>query len=329
MSLSPSPYLKAGIVCALLSTLLGAAFFDDVAFGVERNDFCEKGGLAAVQAPPPDPACPPLLPQTQREKLIHIRDQFPLFPGCGETGSYAERKQCADKRMLAFIYDNVQYPAVARDNGVEGMAVVSFVAENDGSLSGFKLVRDPGAGTGDEAMRVVRLMSERGRWEPAQQANRPIRVRFNLPVRFKLEANELKKVKPKLISPRPELKTDSIFNIVPQMPMFPGCATGQEYAERKVCSDEKLLNFVHQNIRYPVILQQNFFVGMAVVSFVVEKDGSRSTMKLLRDPGHGLGEEALRVVRLMGERGLRWEPGRLGGNSVRVRFNLPVSFNLL
>ena len=119
---------------------------------------------------------------------------MPLFPGCGEISTYAERKQCADKKMLDFIYANVKYPAEARENGVEGMAVVSFVVEKDGSVSGAKAVRDPGAGTGAEAVRVVRLMQERGlRWQPGEQAGKRVKVQFNLPVKFKLEADKPKK----------------------------------------------------------------------------------------------------------------------------------------
>ncbi|MCI4649500.1 MAG: energy transducer TonB [Phaeodactylibacter sp.] len=90
--------------------------------------------------------------------------------------------------MLEFIYKNIKYPAIARENGVEGTAVVQFVVETDGSITDANVVRDPGAQTGAEALRVVNLMKEQGiQWIPGKQRGRAVRVQFNLPVRFRLE----------------------------------------------------------------------------------------------------------------------------------------------
>ncbi|MGB3548634.1 MAG: energy transducer TonB [Saprospiraceae bacterium] len=90
--------------------------------------------------------------------------------------------------MLEYIYKNIKYPAIARENGVEGTAVVTFVVEKDGTVSDARVVRDPGAQTGDEALRVVKLMNtEKIKWTPGKQRGRPVRVQFNLPVKFKLE----------------------------------------------------------------------------------------------------------------------------------------------
>lgn len=86
--------------------------------------------------------------------------------------------------MLKFIYDNIQYPGIARENGVEGTVVVQFVVEKDGSITDVKVIRDIGAGCGAEAMRVVNKMPK---WNPGKQRGRPVRVQFNLPVKFKLE----------------------------------------------------------------------------------------------------------------------------------------------
>jgi protein TonB len=122
------------------------------------------------------------------EEIFKVVEQMPLFPGCEDLGSYAEKKQCADKKMLEFIYGNIKYPAIARENGVEGMAVVSFVIEKDGSVTDAKVVRNPGAKTGEEALRVVQLMNAKGlKWSPGKQGGRNVRVQFNLPVKFKLE----------------------------------------------------------------------------------------------------------------------------------------------
>ena len=113
---------------------------------------------------------------------------MPRFPGCEDLSTKEERKQCADKKMLEFIYKNIKYPAIARENGVEGTVVVQFVVEKDGTVKDAKVVRDIGAQCGQEAMRVVNMMNEQNiKWIPGKQRGRSVRVQFNLPVKFRLE----------------------------------------------------------------------------------------------------------------------------------------------
>ena len=113
---------------------------------------------------------------------------MPRFPGCEDKGSKAEKDQCAQKKLLEFIYKNIKYPAIARENGVEGTVVVQFVVEKDGKVTDAKVVRDIGAQCGAEALRVVELMNTKGlRWTPGKQRGNAVRVQFNLPVKFKLE----------------------------------------------------------------------------------------------------------------------------------------------
>ena len=78
-----------------------------------------------------------------------------------------------------------------KELGVEGMVVISFIVEKDGSVSNIKILRDPGAETGTEAKRVVQLMQQQGiKWVPGYQRGRPVRVQYNLPVRFRLTGDE-------------------------------------------------------------------------------------------------------------------------------------------
>ena len=132
-------------------------------------------------APPPPPPPPP---PPKVEEIFKVVEDMPTFPGCEDVSNKAERKQCADKKMLEFIYKNIKYPAIARENGVEGMVVIQFVVEKDGSISQPKIARDIGAQCGDEAMRIVKQMPK---WNPGKQRGRAVKVQFNLPVRFKLE----------------------------------------------------------------------------------------------------------------------------------------------
>ena len=155
----------------------------------EDNSITEETPIEAPPAPvekaapPPPPPPPPPAPVT--DEIFKVVEDQPRFPGCEDKGSNKdELKKCAEAKMLEFIYANIKYPAIARENGVEGTAVVTFVVEKDGSITDVRVARDPGAGTGDEALRVVKTFPK---WIPGKQRGNPVRVQFNLPVKFKLQ----------------------------------------------------------------------------------------------------------------------------------------------
>lgn len=124
----------------------------------------------------------------EEDIIITVAEQMPRFPGCEEmAGDNRAKKACADQNLLKYIYANIQYPAMARENGIEGMAVVSFVVDKNGKLTDLNILRDPGGGCGKEALRVIKNMNKMSdRWTPGKQRGKAVRVRYNLPVRFKL-----------------------------------------------------------------------------------------------------------------------------------------------
>ncbi len=81
---------------------------------------------------------------------------------------------------------------------------------------------------------------------------------------------------------------------------------------------------INQNLRYPAIARANGLEGRVMVSFVVETDGSITDVRFEKDPGGGLGEEAVRVVRMLP----KFTPALLGGKPVKSRFRIPISFSL-
>jgi TonB family protein len=99
-------------------------------------------------------------------------EMMPQYPG-GEAA------------MLRFLADSVRYPRLALESNIQGAAVISFVVEKDGSTASHEILKNPGGGCGEEALRVVKAMP---RWQPAMVDDVPVRVRFSLPVRFKLES---------------------------------------------------------------------------------------------------------------------------------------------
>lgn len=158
----------------------------------ESQDVEEETAVVAPepikQAAPPPPPPPPKPKEPEVEEIFKVVEQMPRFPGCENEATEEARKSCAEQKLLDFIYKNIKYPAIARENGVEGVVVVTFVVEKDGSVTDARVVRDIGAQCGEEAMRVVQLMNKQNvKWVPGKQRGRPVRVQFNLPVRFKLE----------------------------------------------------------------------------------------------------------------------------------------------
>lgn len=140
-------------------------------------------------AAPPPPPPPPPPPEPEVEEIFKVVEEMPRFPGCEDMqASIQEKKACADRKMLEFIYSHIRYPAIARDNGIEGQVIVQFVVDTDGHVSEAKVLRDVGGGCGAEALRIVELMNEMPqRWQPGKQRGIPVRVMFTLPVKFKLE----------------------------------------------------------------------------------------------------------------------------------------------
>ena len=117
-----------------------------------------------------------------------VVEDMPLFPGCENEPDKAAKKKCSDSKVQQFVYKNLKYPAIARENGVEGMVVVQFVVEKDGSITNVELLRDIGAGCGEEAVRAVQSMQEENvLWTPGRQRGRPVKVQFRMPIRFRLQ----------------------------------------------------------------------------------------------------------------------------------------------
>ena len=108
-----------------------------------------------------------------------------------------------------------------------------------------------------------------------------------------------------------EVVEQEIFQIVEEMPTFPG-------------GEQKLLEYVAKNTKYPQIARESGIQGRVFIGFVVETDGSISNVKVLRGIGGGCDEEAVRVIKSLP----KWKPGKQRGKPVRVSYQIPVNFKL-
>ncbi len=131
--------------------------------------------------------------QGEREgssRIFRVVETMPQFSACEDELDKKEQKKCADVAAIKFIYTNIKYPQVARKNGTQGTAIVSFIVEADGSLTNFEILKDPGDGCGEEAKRVLESMPN---WIPGTQRGEGVAVKMNYPVQFRLENGKKRK----------------------------------------------------------------------------------------------------------------------------------------
>ncbi len=108
--------------------------------------------------------------EIQEQEIFQVVENAPAFPG-------------GDIARMKFLQDNIKYPAMARESGIQGTVYVTFVVERNGSVTDVKILRGIGGGCDEEAVRVVKNMPK---WEPGKQRGKPVRVQFNMPIRFTL-----------------------------------------------------------------------------------------------------------------------------------------------
>ena len=126
------------------------------------------------------------------------------------------------------------------------------------------------------------------------------------------ETAEVKHVEEKIAEPEPVKEEETkVFDVVEQMPSFPG-------------GPSALMQYLNSNIKYPVVAEENGVQGRVVCTFVVEKDGSITDVRVVKSVDPSLDKEAARVVKAMP----KWIPGKQNGSAVRVKYTVPVTFRL-
>ena len=131
------------------------------------EDDQSKAQIETYTPPPP----PKPVEEEATEEIFVVVEQQPEFPG--GTGA-----------LMKFLGDNIKYPVIAQENGIQGRVITTFVVERDGSITDVQVVRGQDPSLDKEAVRVIKTMPK---WKPGQQRGKPVRVRFTLPVQFRLE----------------------------------------------------------------------------------------------------------------------------------------------
>lgn len=222
----------------------------------------------------------------KEDHLFAVVEEMPKYLGGQEA-------------LLKFLASNIKYPAEARKAGIQGLVYVTYVVEKDGAISGIRINRGIGGECDEEAIRVISSMPK---WKPGKQRGEPVRVQFNLPIKFTLDNGEIAK--------KEKTKHLVYTTIVDELPEF-------------VDGKDALIEFLAENITYPENARKNGIQGIVKIGFVVEVDGSLTNIKILKGIGSECDEEAVRVVKMM-----KFKAGKQNGKPVDVQFNLPIKFSL-
>ena len=153
----------------LLASVVGvnAQVIDDnadvVVMSVEKQPMCVE--ILEVFEPKPD-----------ENAIFQVVETQPEFPG-----GMAE--------LMKYLQKNTRYPKVCKEQGLQGRVIVQFVVNTDSTISDVKVVKPVNPHFDQEALRVVKAMPK---WKPGAQHGKPVRVRFTLPVTFRLPEDTVK-----------------------------------------------------------------------------------------------------------------------------------------
>ncbi len=209
---------------------------------------------------------PPVKKEDAMQEIFVVVENMPEFPGGNEA-------------MMQFLADNIQYPEVAKENGIQGRVICQFVVLKDGTVSDVKIIRGVDPSIDAEAVRVLKMMPD---WKPGTQRGQAVNVRFTLPVAFSLNKNESKII-------IDELKTNegsmSVQAQVQQNFLFPG-------------GSKEFMRFISERIKYPVEAQEKGVQGVVNASFRVNSAGDITGAEVTgnSDEMATLNNEVLRVI---------------------------------
>lgn len=141
----------------------------DVEVGLDGNTLLEEVQIEQAEEVQKSPA-PPAPVAPEEDEVFTIVEENPSYPGGNDA-------------LLNFVYDNIVYPEIARENAIMGTVVIRFVVEKDGTVSNIEAVRDIGGGCAQE---VIRVLQDMPRWTPGRQSEKPVRVSFVFPIKFEL-----------------------------------------------------------------------------------------------------------------------------------------------
>lgn len=228
--------------------------------------------------------------------VYEVVENMPEFPNGGMTA------------LMKYLSDNIRYPEAAHKAGIQGRVTVQFVVGKDGSIGNVSILRGVNADLDAEAIRVISSMPK---WKPGTQKGEPVKVKYTVPVMFRLAPEPVEKIDETTVVGYHTPVAGEVYDVVDKMPEFPGGMTG-------------LMQYLSKNIRYPAEAQTKGIQGRVTVAVIINTEGKAVNASIVRSVDPILDAEALRVASTMPD----WVPGTKDGKPVNVKYTFPVTFRL-
>lgn len=225
-------------------------------------------------------------PEKKKEEIHMVVDVLPEFPG-GIEG------------LTQFLSSNIRYPREAQEKKIQGRVICRFTVKSNGTIDSVKVVRGVEGSLDEEAMRVLRSMPA---WKPGELDGKAVNVWFTMPIVFRLSTAEPSEAE-KTAS---QEKTENL-----EKAEFPG----GESAYNK---------YLANNVRYPVIAQENGIQGHVSAVFNVNSTGKVTFVRFEKGIDPSLDAEVKRVIENMPE----WIPAKLNGEPTSMTTGVDFVFRL-
>jgi len=243
---------KLSLACLLFSCVCYSANAQDSNEGIDIQELKERK-VVVEQMPDYD------------EKPFVTVEQMPQFNG-------------GNQAMMEFIKNNIKYPEIAKENGVEGRVVLRFVVDRIGKIRDIQVIRSLEKSCDAEAIKLVKSMPD---WIPGKQNGREVRVYFTLPVTFRLGE---------------DLNRDTVFT--------------NEQVDKKAEFDGNLDAYFRENYKELNLPTEG---GTLTVNFIIEPDGSISNIRTVKSVSPEYDSSAVKFIKSMP----KWKPALKSGIAVR------------
>ncbi|WP_294082748.1 M56 family metallopeptidase [Proteiniphilum sp. UBA5384] len=229
---------------------------------------------------------PPPEKKAEVGEIFVVVDEQPEFPG-------------GVNAMMQFLGENIRYPVEAQKSGIQGRVICNFLVMKDGSIDSVKVVRGVDPLLDAEAVRVLQSMPQ---WVPGKQRGEEVNVRFTVPIVFNLDRN------------KPTEEEKEAF----QEKM-------KDFEKAEFAGGEKaFMTYLADNIRYPVIAQENGIQGLVSAVFSINSKGKVTFVKFEKGVDPSLEAEVKRVIEKMPD----WTPAKIGGEATSMTTGAHFVFRL-
>lgn len=250
--------------------------------------------------------------------------------------------------FMKYVGQNFKYSEEMIKNGINGTIEVQFMIDKDGTVSRVKAKNDIGYGSAKAAEQVIK---DGKKWRPAVHHGKAVRSSYLIPIKFeagrypeptvtKIDQNKQESSKPaqgkadKKDNQNFKAKQDADFSDNEKEVKFPEPKNSQEDVTLFSAVEVKpsppngmneFMKYVGENYEYPEEALKNGINGVIELSFIVEKDGSLSNLKIKKDLKYGAGQAAFNLLKNYPE---KWKPAIQNGQNVRVAYTLPIRLSI-